>query len=313
MHADAEEATGPVLGGENDPRVTRLGRVAARHAARRAAAAVERAARRHELRRPAAGAAGVRARATSGTSRATPSASSVRPGLTGYAQVNGEYHTSADDQAQVRPRLHPQPLALARPANPVRDREGHAHAAGRVARCRARCRRRRRPAARRRAARPSRRSRSPLSIERHADRHRRRSACSRSSASPLGLGRRRAARRSTACWRSSSRVSRCQHAGERRIRSRRPAGCGRCGSLIALLRRLLVAARSRDHARAARPLVVAGGARRRRVRHRAALHRRRLVPRRARPADAGPAARAGRATATRWSASSGTTSPSRTR
>ena len=56
----------------------------------------------------------------------------MRPGLTGYAQVNGEYHTSADHQAEVRPRLHLQSLALARPEDPVRDREGHPHAARRV-------------------------------------------------------------------------------------------------------------------------------------------------------------------------------------
>ena len=85
---------GPVLASENDPRVTALGRAPARDAPRRAAAALERAARRHELRRAAARAARVRAQFEQEI-QGYRERFKVRPGLTGYAQVNGEYHTSA--------------------------------------------------------------------------------------------------------------------------------------------------------------------------------------------------------------------------
>jgi len=94
MRADAEEHTGPVLAIENDPRVTWLGRFL-------------RATRLDELpqlwnvlrgdmsfvgprpERPEF--AGDFERDIEGYGERFK----VRPGLTGYAQVNGEYHTSA--------------------------------------------------------------------------------------------------------------------------------------------------------------------------------------------------------------------------
>src|SRR5439155_572310 len=101
----------------------------ARRAPRRAAAALERAGRRHELRRAAARAPGVR-RALSARDpglRGTPEGPSGPHRLrAGERRVP---HLGAD-QAQVRPRLHLQPLAVARSQDPVRDREGDAHAAG---------------------------------------------------------------------------------------------------------------------------------------------------------------------------------------
>src|SRR5437870_4735734 len=101
----------------------------ARRAPRRAAAALERAGRRHELRRAAARAPGVR-RALSardpGLRRAPEGPSGPHRLRAGERRVS---HLCAD-QAQVRPRLHLQPLAVARSQDPVRDREGDADAAG---------------------------------------------------------------------------------------------------------------------------------------------------------------------------------------
>lgn len=94
MHAEAERATGPVLAVENDPRITTLGRIL-------------RATRLDELPqllnvvRGDMSFVGPRperpefvtefARDIQGYAERFR----VRPGLTGYAQVNGEYHTSA--------------------------------------------------------------------------------------------------------------------------------------------------------------------------------------------------------------------------
>lgn len=94
MQVDAEDSTGPVLASTNDPRVTRLGR------ALRATRLDEvpqllnvirgemsfvgpRPERPEFVRSFAESIQGYRERLK------------VRPGLTGYAQVNGEYHTSA--------------------------------------------------------------------------------------------------------------------------------------------------------------------------------------------------------------------------
>ncbi len=93
MHAEAERTTGPVLAAANDPRVTMLGRVL-------------RATRLDELPQLLNVLAGdmsfvgprperpefvaIYARDIHGYAERLR----VRPGLTGYAQVNGEYHTS---------------------------------------------------------------------------------------------------------------------------------------------------------------------------------------------------------------------------
>jgi len=94
MQVDAEETTGPVLARENDPRVTWLGRYL-------------RAARLDELPQlwnvargdmSFVGPRPERPEFVEGFERAIQGYAErfkVRPGLTGYAQVNGEYHTSA--------------------------------------------------------------------------------------------------------------------------------------------------------------------------------------------------------------------------
>jgi lipopolysaccharide/colanic/teichoic acid biosynthesis glycosyltransferase len=94
MRADAERGTGPVLATENDPRVTWLGRSL-------------RAARLDELPqlwnvlRGDMSFVGPRperpefVRAFERDIHGYAERFKIRPGLTGYAQVNGEYHTSA--------------------------------------------------------------------------------------------------------------------------------------------------------------------------------------------------------------------------
>jgi exopolysaccharide biosynthesis polyprenyl glycosylphosphotransferase len=93
MHADAEQATGPVLATQNDPRVTWLGRYL-------------RAARLDELPQlwnvlrgdmSFVGPRPERPEFVQQFEREIHGYAErfkVRPGLTGYAQVNGEYHTS---------------------------------------------------------------------------------------------------------------------------------------------------------------------------------------------------------------------------
>jgi exopolysaccharide biosynthesis polyprenyl glycosylphosphotransferase len=94
MHVDAEEETGPVLASENDPRATWLGRYL-------------RASRLDELPqlwnvlRGDMSFVGPRPERPEFITRYERDIQGyverfkVRPGLTGYAQVNGEYHTSA--------------------------------------------------------------------------------------------------------------------------------------------------------------------------------------------------------------------------
>jgi exopolysaccharide biosynthesis polyprenyl glycosylphosphotransferase len=94
MHVGAERATGPVLASENDPRVTRLGRLL-------------RTSRLDELPqlwnvlRGDMSFVGPRPERPEFVRRferdihGYAERFKVRPGLTGYAQVNGEYHTSA--------------------------------------------------------------------------------------------------------------------------------------------------------------------------------------------------------------------------
>jgi lipopolysaccharide/colanic/teichoic acid biosynthesis glycosyltransferase len=94
MHVDAERATGPVLASANDPRVTRLGRYL-------------RALRLDEVPQlwnvcrgdmSFVGPRPERPEFVRRFERDIPGYAErlkVRPGLTGYAQVNGEYRTSA--------------------------------------------------------------------------------------------------------------------------------------------------------------------------------------------------------------------------
>ena len=79
MRPDAEALTGPVQATENDPRVTRVGRAAARDGDGRTAAAREHPRRRHELRRPAA----APARRDRGPRRRPADAAVGNPGLRG--------------------------------------------------------------------------------------------------------------------------------------------------------------------------------------------------------------------------------------
>ena len=82
---------------DGDPRVTPIGGILAPHAARRAAAALERAQGRHELRRSAAGAAGVRGGPDASRFRFYGQRHVVRPGLTGWAQVCYTYGATVED------------------------------------------------------------------------------------------------------------------------------------------------------------------------------------------------------------------------
>src|SRR5947208_3467639 len=124
---------------ENGPRAAERERSAhhlaralpARAAPGRAAAAVERALRRHELRRPTARAARVRARLRArhpGLCRALQGA----PGPHRLRAGERRVPHLARDQAEVRPCLHLQPLALARRAHPGGHGEGDAHPKGRL-------------------------------------------------------------------------------------------------------------------------------------------------------------------------------------
>ena len=56
----------------------------------------------------------------------------VAPGLTGLAQVNGDYHSSPAEQAALRPRLHRQLERLARSVDPAPDGPDRAHLARRL-------------------------------------------------------------------------------------------------------------------------------------------------------------------------------------
>ena len=90
--------TGPVWSaGDDDPRITRGRPLHAQDAPRRDPAAVERAARRHEPDRAAAGAAGVRRAADASRFRSTASGTSSSPGVTGWAQVRYTYGASVED------------------------------------------------------------------------------------------------------------------------------------------------------------------------------------------------------------------------
>ena len=87
----------PVWAQDRDDRVTRVGRVIRNDAARRAAAALERAARRHELRRSAARAPVLRRAARARRFPFYQQRHAVKPGLTGWAQVKYRYGASVED------------------------------------------------------------------------------------------------------------------------------------------------------------------------------------------------------------------------
>src|SRR2546426_6188 len=131
-HARRRRAEDGPRAGERERSAHHLARtLPARAAPGRAAAAVERALRRHELRRPAARAARVRARLRArhpGLCRALQGA----PGPHRLRAGERRVPHLARDQAEVRPGLHLQPLALARRAHPGGHGQGDAHPAGRL-------------------------------------------------------------------------------------------------------------------------------------------------------------------------------------
>ena len=96
----AEIETGAVLATPDDPRVTARRPSPARGARGRDPAALERAARRHEPRRPASRAAGVHRRGSPRPSRGTSLRHAVRPGVTGLAQISGDY--SSEPEIKLR-------------------------------------------------------------------------------------------------------------------------------------------------------------------------------------------------------------------
>ena len=116
MVVDAETAGRRLRGRRRaTPRITRVGDAAAAHVARRAAAALERAARRHEPRRPAPDRCATRSSATTSASAA---ASRCAPGLTGWAQVHGRASPALERAHRARRLVRRAPLAGARPAHP---------------------------------------------------------------------------------------------------------------------------------------------------------------------------------------------------
>lgn len=94
MHVEAERGTGPVLAQQNDPRVTRLGRVLR-------ASRLDEVPQLWNVLRGDMSFVGPRPERPEFVEvfeqdiHGYAERFKVRPGLTGYAQVNGEYHTSA--------------------------------------------------------------------------------------------------------------------------------------------------------------------------------------------------------------------------
>src|SRR4029453_10523140 len=287
MHEEAEVETGPVLATPNDPRVTLLGRLL-------------RATRLDELPQlwnvlrgdmSFVGPRPERPEFVDGYQRDIHGYTErfkVRPGLTGYAQVNGEYHTSAStklkyDLAYIHNRsLWLDLRILSETMKGMLTRGGGERGApGRLAAAVD-------PAARRRAARRPRRLGAALD-QRDADRHGRpRDPRTRRDPAAVGCRAAHAARR---CAGPALRCLRAQYAGERS-----PAGGGRVATAslapVGVLRRLLVAAGSRSRP----PACAAGGGGwhgRRGIRSAPALHGRRLVSLGGRPRDPCPTARAG--------------------
>ena len=133
-HAAERRASGDLYTQPTTPRITRVGRFLRASPARRIAAALERAAGRHEPDR---------ARGPNGTElveryeREIPCyhfRHLVKPGITGWAQVNYPYGANIEDtaaQARIRPLLHPPFLVHPRCLHRPEDDPRHARREGR--------------------------------------------------------------------------------------------------------------------------------------------------------------------------------------
>ena len=135
MREDAEAATGPVWASkQGDSRVTPSGGWLRRHASRRAAAALERAAWRHELCRAAARTSGVRQRPHPARSRLWPAACrAARHHRLGAGPIYLRRHRRGRAaEAAVRPLLHQAPVDRARYVHHLRHGQDRSAASGRV-------------------------------------------------------------------------------------------------------------------------------------------------------------------------------------
>ena len=125
MRIDAEQGT-PIWANQSDDRVTRVGRVHPAHAARRAAAVLERAARRDELRRTASRASVLRPAA----GRGDPVLHGAARGQAGRDRLGAgplplrRVGRRRAREAALRPVLHEASVARLRPDDPHRHREG---------------------------------------------------------------------------------------------------------------------------------------------------------------------------------------------
>ena len=126
MHDDAERETGPVWAQRNDPRVTALGELSAQVESRRAAAALERAPRRHVDCRTAAGAAAFR-RAVQAPHPAVHAAAQGEGGtdrLGAGERVAGQH--AAREADRIRFVLHRELVGAPRLEDHVADRSSKA-------------------------------------------------------------------------------------------------------------------------------------------------------------------------------------------
>ena len=88
----------------DDPRLTRIGALAAALEHRRNPAALQRAHRRHVAGRPAAARAVARSRISSARISLYARRHNVKPGITGWAQING-YRGEIDNNEKIRKRV----------------------------------------------------------------------------------------------------------------------------------------------------------------------------------------------------------------
>ena len=118
MVADAELMGAGLAVNRGDPRITRVGRVPAPLLDRRAAEPRQRAARRDGVRR-------ARGRRSRRRSTSTPSAScrrlEVKPGLTGWAQINGRASLPWDERIELDVWYVDHKRAAARPEDHAED------------------------------------------------------------------------------------------------------------------------------------------------------------------------------------------------